>query len=132
MGDQIGFSTCLTVLVDGVWTGQYMRGTRSTTFNGSIKRMTISTVPESGEFSGDGEDDMGHFDVFEGSFAAPKDFSWKQYYPCNGTVYVYNSQFHADGAQLYGTWLDTGDQGSNKIKLSRSPSKSDIIRIFAN
>ncbi|KAJ7100527.1 kinase-like domain-containing protein [Mycena epipterygia] len=106
--------------IDGVWTGQYMQGGHSTTFNASIKRMSISTVQESGVFSGDGEDDMGHFDVFEGSFASPNDFSWKQHYSSNGKVYEYNAQFHADGDQIYGTWLDPDDQGSNKIKLSRS------------
>jgi hypothetical protein len=107
------------VAVDGVWKGKYMQGGHSTTYNRSIKRMTVGT-DSSGRFSGDGSDDMGTFTVSEGLFTSPDLFFWKQQYATNGRLYEFHANINADGNEMYGKWIDTGDGGSNAFMLSRN------------
>ena len=105
------------VAVDGVWKGKYMQGSHSTTYNRSIKRMSVST-DSSGRFSGDGSDDMGSFTVSEGLFTSPDLFVWKQQYATNGRLYEFRANINADRNEMYGKWIDMGDGGSNAFMLS--------------
>jgi hypothetical protein len=80
--------------------------------------MTIVTGADGG-FTGDGDDEHGYFIVSEGSFTAPNWLFWKLYYPKTKKAYEYRATLQADGNEIYGTYLDSAEGGSNKFMLSR-------------